>query len=190
MCASQLCGNLHWTIELVTTHLSSTCHFQIASHNSSSEAYDCQYNEWLSSCIFNQYSAEILWKTSHKIYGIIYSFWNQVSVDFGNFSPECQQRATPPSVRSLITMVLYGSNAISHKETQPILTIARTIVFNNKRKSDSTCIDCDSTCIDMQDWNIQDIIGAVSPRYPYISTSTFIRERVAKLSLMIFMISD
>ena len=50
------------------------------------------------------------------------------------FSPSCQEEAAPSSLKSLVQMILYGSNIQQQMEfesSQAALTIAQLLMFNS-----------------------------------------------------------
>lgn len=54
----------------------------------------------------------------------------------GSFPSDCQRNAVPPSLRSLISMILNGLDIKDQEksESQPCLTISQTIIFNAKSR--------------------------------------------------------
>lgn len=55
----------------------------------------------------------------------------------GQFSEDCQESSVPASLKSLVSMLLYGVNIenADAQESQPCLTVCQTILFNTKAES-------------------------------------------------------
>lgn len=67
-------------------------------------------------------------------------FKNENEATFsGTFSEKCQEDSVPASLKSLVAMLINGTNLTDQDkcESQPCLTISQTILFNSKKKTSS-----------------------------------------------------
>ena len=74
-------------------------------------------------------------KTCNTMRKIIFS--HLISPFTGTFDIDCQTKSIPPSLTSMISLLLYGS-AYSGEITQEVLTISQLIMFNTKAKNRSS----------------------------------------------------
>lgn len=77
----------------------------------------------------------ILAKAASIVRNDMFGFEDQFNFS-GSFTSKCQENSVPTSLKSLIAMILNGTNIKDQEkhESQPCLTLSQTILFNSKKR--------------------------------------------------------